>query len=73
VVHTANGAEDIRSRPNTAVAVTFITTTPRSIDMYITDIHPKRKVELPAYFLGRPAEVYRRHYRRIPSTITPRS
>ena len=41
--------------------------------MHITEIQPKRPTALPAYFLGRPAEVCRRHYGRVPVTITPRS
>jgi hypothetical protein len=41
--------------------------------MYITDVQPKRPIALPAYYLGRPADLYRRRYRRIPTTIPPRS
>jgi hypothetical protein len=41
--------------------------------MHITDTLPTRPSALPAYFLGRPAEVYRRRYRRRPDTITLRS
>jgi hypothetical protein len=41
--------------------------------MHITDVRPKRNMTLPAYYLGRPAEMYRRLYRRIPATIPPRS
>jgi hypothetical protein len=65
--------EDISSRRIIAVAVALIPTTTRSIDMHITHVQPKRPTALPVYFLGRPAELYRRRYRRGPGPTTPRS
>jgi hypothetical protein len=38
--------------------------------MRTTDTLPKRPMALPACFLGRPAELYRRRYRRMPVTST---
>jgi hypothetical protein len=71
VVHTVTGFEDIRLDEPPAGAVTYFTTTTRSIDMHIIHVQPKRPMALPAYFLGRPAELCRRHYRRVPASITP--
>lgn len=42
--------------------------------MHITNIHPMpRPTSLPAYFLGRPAEMYRRRYRRAVSATPAQS
>ena len=41
--------------------------------MHNTDIRSKPPTALPVYFLGRPAEMYRRRYRRVPAPITVRS
>ena len=40
--------------------------------MHIADIQTKRPTAFPAYFLGRPADVYRRRYRRVLAPITLR-
>lgn len=40
--------------------------------MHITHVQPKRQMAFPAYFLGRPAELYRRHYRRVHASTTSR-
>ena len=41
--------------------------------MRTIDTQPKQPTALPVYFLGRPAEMYRRRYRRDPAPITVRS
>jgi hypothetical protein len=41
--------------------------------MHTTEVQPKRPMALPAYYLGRPAELYRRRYRTVPVTVALRS
>ncbi len=41
--------------------------------IHTTGIHTRRPMALPAYFLGRPTEKYRRRYRRVPASITVQS